>query len=243
MPDVINKPFDVDDLALMPHWMSCFDDYVREAAECGAIASNSQMRRWEYGHLLQHSKPAEGLRVIDIGCDKTYMPVALKNKGCEVFAVDMNFSEHTENWYRHKDIHVWRCDALSLPYPDRFFDRVYSVCVGEHIGDTSMRGWGWNSWAEKLMVGLNCFLKECVRVLKPGGIMAHTFDFYFPSFSAQPAGLNPDMAGTLINSVCGAQPMGGIDFSPVSYERNIPKDYQKDRTRSHTTVAMFWKRT
>jgi len=243
MPDAVSKPFDAEDLPRLTRWTDIFDDLVAESGRRGAIVSNSQMRRWEYAWLLENSDIKPGLRVLDIGCDHTYFPLALRRLGCEVFAIDRNFNEHIENWYRSEGIACLRADALSLPYPDHFFDRTFSICVGEHIGDTTMRGWAWNSWQEKLIVGLECLLRECVRLTARHGYTAHTFDYYFPSWGARPAGLNPSMAADLYPRVLGVNKVREADFSGISYERSIPADYQKERERAHSTVAMIWKRT
>jgi SAM-dependent methyltransferase len=239
---VVNKPFDAADLPALVRWVDMFEDLAAEAAARAAVTADCQMRRWEYGHLLEHAAPSPGMRVIDIGCDKTYFPVALRECGAEVFAVDMNLDEQTEYWFRDRGAHCLRYDALRLPYPDNYFDRVFSVCVGEHIGDTSMRGWAWSSYPEKLMVSLDIYLKECIRLLKPGGIMAHTFDYYFPEAGSQIAGLNADMARTVQGKVYAASPLGSSDFGMISYERNIPEDYQTDPRRAHTAVAMLWRK-
>jgi SAM-dependent methyltransferase len=50
--------------------------------------------------------------------------------------------------------------VLDLPYPDGIFDFVLSDQVFEHIGGSPQRA-----------------IEECLRVLKPGGVMVHTTCF------------------------------------------------------------------
>jgi len=242
MMDVpVNKVFDATDA--LDSWYAILDRVGAEGDRQRAPVAGGQMRRWEYAWLLSQAAPTPGMRAIDIGCDKTMFPVVLRMDGqCESYAVDMNFDENTENWFRGAGVNPWRCDALRLPYPDNFFDRVYSVCVGEHIGDTSMRGWYWRTWQEKLLSGCGMFLKECVRVLKRGGITAHTFDFAFPELGSRPCGFDPEMAAAFLPTVCGASPVGAADFSLKSVERSIPECVRDNLATAHTTVAMIWRK-
>ena len=115
------------------------------------------MRWWEYATLLRYSEVVGNpVRVLDVGGDKSVFPVALKRRGADVYVVDLNLDEHTENWYRREGINCLRYDAVRLPYPDGFFDRVFSTCVLEHIGDTTCRGWSWRDAEEKLLYGWIC---------------------------------------------------------------------------------------
>lgn len=70
-------------------------------------------------------------------------------------------AKYTSEVLRLKNIYHFVQDIRNLEFEDNFFDRVFCICVIEHIEPENQ---------EKA-------IKELVRVLKPGGILSLTFDY------------------------------------------------------------------
>ena len=104
-----------------------------------------------------------GQKILDLGCGNGRFFEIFKNKSVEYIGVD--FSENLiaiakERFPQAKFIVA---DALSLPFPDEFFDVVFSIAVLHHIPSQSLRA---------------LFLSEIKRVLKKDGILILTvWDF------------------------------------------------------------------
>ncbi|HVN72759.1 MAG TPA: class I SAM-dependent methyltransferase [Desulfomonilia bacterium] len=101
----------------------------------------------------------EGSRILDIGCGGGQLAVELAKakKGLDVTGVDLSISQLRRAKLRSMKAEVKvdfiRASALGLPLPDESIDLVYSVDSIKHWPD---RGRG---------------LRECVRVIKPGGML------------------------------------------------------------------------
>jgi SAM-dependent methyltransferase len=96
---------------------------------------------------------AEGLsigRILDVPAGQGALSLALKNKGFgDIHCLDIN----SEN-FKLKDVEFHQYNANDpLPYPDHFFDHVFSIEGIEHFE---------SPWI---------FIKELCRVLKPGGTL------------------------------------------------------------------------
>lgn len=89
-------------------------------------------------------------RVLEVGCGKGRISRILKEKGCEIFGIDIS-----ENFLKEaKKIspgHFFKASATDLPFGSNNFDIVFAVEVIEHLPD------------------LRSFLKESGRVLKVDG--------------------------------------------------------------------------
>ena len=71
--------------------------------------------------------PAEGMRVLDIGCGTGAQLAIYQAGGCQVFGIDL--SQPMLRVARSKLDHpavLTSADALRIPYPDRTFDLVIS---------------------------------------------------------------------------------------------------------------------
>jgi ubiquinone/menaquinone biosynthesis C-methylase UbiE len=97
-----------------------------------------------------------GKRVLEIGVGLGTDLAQFAKAGAECHAIDITAS-HLQLAQRNLALRQFRADirnadATSIPYPDNYFDAVYSFGVLHHIPDA------------------NAVAKEIYRVLKPGGV-------------------------------------------------------------------------
>jgi len=106
----------------------------------------------------------EGEKVLDLGCGNGRLFEVLENKKVNYFGID--FSEKliaisTEKYPKGK---FQVADALNLPFPENFFDKIYSISVLHNIPSKDFR---------------IRYLKEAKRVLKPKGVLIlRVWDFW-----------------------------------------------------------------
>ena len=100
----------------------------------------------ELGHTL---KP--GARILDFGCGAGSMVREYEAAGYDAFGCDINLAVETDRLRRINSV-----DG-SLPFPDEFFDFVFSDQVMEHVKDHCRA------------------FSEIERVMKPGAISLHIF--------------------------------------------------------------------
>ena len=124
---------------------------------------------WENSWTIYHSAVKSGHRVLDIGGASTAFAFYLASLGCSVSVIDNDWSNcgmiYNTNYVGKKmgwDIKAYDHDvAKCLPFPDNYFDRVFSICVVEHLTSQVRR----------------FLMKELARVVKPAGIVAVTTDY------------------------------------------------------------------
>ncbi len=120
----------------------------------------------------------EGERVLDSGCANGRLFEILRDKKVDYFGVDISkrlieiakekylyppqvFAEQKFGRARAK---FQVTNALSLPFPDNYFDKIYSISVLHNIPSTEFQF---------------RYLKEARRVLKPGGLLIlRVWDFW-----------------------------------------------------------------
>jgi len=124
---------------------------------------------WENAWVIAHSDIRPGQRVLDIGGASTMFSFYLASLGCRVTVVDNDWANCGTLFNTRHVARVmgWDLQALdrdiqhSLPFPQGAFDRVFSICVLEHLPS-----------------GLRQFvMKEISRMLPPGGIAGFTTDY------------------------------------------------------------------
>ncbi len=112
---------------------------------------------WDIAGLDEYVVAGE--RVLDLGCGNGRLYKIFKDKKTDYVGVD-NSSELIEiakENYPHLDFRV--ADALRLPFPDNYFDKVYSIRALHCFPSKEFR---------------LQFLAEAKRVLKPGGALVLT---------------------------------------------------------------------
>jgi len=121
--------------------------------------SSKREEIWEETRFLFNDYLIPGEKVLDLGCGNgRYFPL-FKEKTVDYFGIDT--SEELIKIAKEKipEGRFQVGDALNLPFPNNFFDKVYSIAVLHHIPSEHFR---------------LQFLKEAKRTLKPKGLLILT---------------------------------------------------------------------
>jgi len=141
----------------------------KERHNRGYFPKSEQHRGWKiYDHvpkwLLEHGLPVRLDKVLEIGCGYGEWMIPLSPLVKELHGIDIHpglASKSAEKFAEHgvQNCHFTLSDGLSVPYPDKTFDLVYSVTVFQHIPREIVHG----------------YLKESDRVMAEGGRSLHHF--------------------------------------------------------------------
>ena len=118
-------------------------------------------KRWEYPWALERAALPPGSRVLDAGCGDSIFPVHLAEQGHQVTAVDLEFTG-TLGELHGVPIEYLHADLTRLPLEERSFDAVFCISVIEHLPEEQVP----------------TAMRELRRVLRPGGRLLLTTDFY-----------------------------------------------------------------
>lgn len=105
---------------------STTEEYAKIQESCGVRAYNEYLKPF----LLQ--EPFK--RVLDVGCGIGKVISMLIEDGYDAYGIDL--PNLTKFWAQvgNDPQHFFCCDATRLPFPEDFFDVVFSLGVIEHIG-------------------------------------------------------------------------------------------------------------
>ena len=127
-------------------------------------------RDWEYAGTLAQVELEQSDVVLDIGGGCSYLAFFLSRFVQKVSVVDNGTFRISQSWfetlpdfedYRSGKVEVLKQNAASLPFPDRYFDKVFTFSALEHfVGDDD-----------------TVCVKEVYRVLKLGGHFLGTVDY------------------------------------------------------------------
>jgi 2-polyprenyl-3-methyl-5-hydroxy-6-metoxy-1,4-benzoquinol methylase len=118
---------------------------------------------------------AGGARLLDAGCGNGTLSAALAQQGLEVFALDYStsvyraFEKHLLDSAMTAEglnrLHYLQADVQHPPFPDAYFDMIYSDGVLHHTPDTKA---SFMALARKVKVGGQFFIWLYRQDLKPG---------------------------------------------------------------------------
>lgn len=98
-------------------------------------------------------------RVLDLGCGNGRFFEIFKEKNVDYVGIDGSEKLIEIAQKRYSEAKFQIGNALNLPFPNNYFDKVYSIAVLHHIPSKKLR---------------NQFLKEAKRVLKKSGLLILT---------------------------------------------------------------------
>ncbi len=102
-------------------------------------------------YLFNAFKLKDGMKLLEPGCGRGEHLRIFRELGLDVYGLDL--SPESKNFASDLDIGVCDLEAGTLPFPDNYFDVVYSKSFLEHLREPIL------------------FLQEAFRVLKPGGLI------------------------------------------------------------------------
>lgn len=116
-------------------------------------------KQWEYPWALQNARLGLNSRVLDVGCGASILPMYLDRLGHRVVACDIDL-----DWdlVGQTPIPYIKADLTHLPFESAQFEAVFCLSVLEHLAREQMAP----------------ALSELQRVLRPGGRLLLTTDFY-----------------------------------------------------------------
>lgn len=101
----------------------------------------------------------EGEKILDLGCGNGRLLEIFKGKSIDYIGVDNSEKLIEIAKKNHPNSKFQVADALILPFPNNYFDKVYSIAVLHYIPSEEFR---------------IRFVKEAKRVLKPNGLLLLT---------------------------------------------------------------------
>lgn len=116
---------------------------------------------WEYPWAIINSGVKTKMKVLDAGCGDSIFPVYLAKHECQVYAADKKVNKEIARIHKVK-IDYHEGEIYNLPYQENFFDHIFCLSVLEHL--------------EPIEVVRT--IKELPRLLKPGGLLVITVDFF-----------------------------------------------------------------
>jgi SAM-dependent methyltransferase len=134
-------------------------------------------RCWEYPWILENGRFEKGLKCLDAGCGQSPLPLYLSDIGCDPHGLDYLQGEKNDypdtygipqDWIKmlKGKVQYHHGTMFDVPFADRSFDRITCVSVLEHILSP-----------QQPHAHYPC-LAELKRILKPGGLLIVTVDYF-----------------------------------------------------------------
>ena len=130
------------------------------------MKSNKESKLQRAQYQLQSSlddcgiKDPQGLRLLEVGFKEGLFLQVCRQAGIETVGLEVQPDYYKSLHRREPDFELMLYNGGVIPLPDASFDIIVSYQVLEHVGS------------------LETTLAECVRLLKPGGVMYHVFPNY-----------------------------------------------------------------
>lgn len=135
-----------------------FGELVAELRAFGGAPPNTKTRLWERARAVIFLGRLVGKRILDVGTRESLVPHYLASKQAEVTAVDLD--EHLI--VDDGSLTVRRADVRELPFEASSFDAVICTSCIKFVPER----------------GDSQAMVEMIRVLRPGGLLAVSFDFW-----------------------------------------------------------------
>ncbi len=126
------------------------------------------LRRIQWEIIESYLKPGRGEYILDVACGDGYYSRKMAAHGARVAAIDIEPARirNARTYHNVPGVIYQLANAESLPFPDRTFDKVVSVCALEHFTNPGRA------------------IQEMHRVLKPGGVLVlHVDSFTYREIS------------------------------------------------------------
>lgn len=136
---------------------STSEEYAGEQQESWRRFYNEYLRPW--------AQRENARRVLEVGCGMGLGIRFLREDGIEAFGIDIPCL--AKFWKRagNDPAHFINCDGARLPFPDGYFDAVYTLGTIEHIGTKA----GHYTLEDNYKQTRIEFAKEMLRVTRSGG--------------------------------------------------------------------------
>jgi SAM-dependent methyltransferase len=177
-------------------------DVIYDEAERPLTAYPKQLA----AYLVKRYRINPGDMLLDVGCGRGEFLKGFISCGVRGYAVDQ--SAVSRRYCPEAELKIADIENEGIPYPNDFFDVVYSKSVIEHF-----------YYPEKMM-------KEIYRVLKPGGLVLtlcpsweYNYRIYFQDYSHR----TPFM----LESLSDIQEINGFESIHVEYFRQLPSTWYK----------------
>jgi len=124
---------------------------------------SNALKVFEFKELLKDASIKETDIVLDIGCGRGLQTIMIGKKCKKIIGVDMSKeavvgARQLASYVPSVNAEFFCSDARLMKFPISYFDKIFSICVLEHIPNYAL------------------VLKECYRILKEGGQLVFSVD-------------------------------------------------------------------